>query len=50
MKGGCVVIGRGVVLILTAVDEDLGMGPDVAVAEGKVEQRVIKFPNNFKSR
>lgn len=37
MKGGCVVIGRGVVFILMVVDEDLGMGFDVVVVEGKVE-------------
>lgn len=49
MKGGCVVIGRGVVHILTAVEEDLGMRPDVAVAGGKVEQRIIKFPKIFRS-
>lgn len=41
MKGGCVVTVRGVVLALTAVEEDLGKSVDAAVTEGKVEPRII---------
>ena len=49
MKGGCVVTGRGVVLTLTTIEEDRGTSVDVAVAGDKVEQRVIEFPNIFRS-
>ena len=49
MKGGCVVTGRGVVLTLTAIEEDLDTSVDVAVAGDKVEQRIIEFPNIFRS-
>ena len=45
MKGGCAVTGIGVVLALTGVDEDLGRAVDVAFTGGKVDQRIIKFPN-----
>jgi len=47
VKGGCVVTGRAVVLTLTAEEEGLGWGVDVAVTEGKVKQRIIKFPTIF---
>ena len=49
VKGGCVVTGRGVVLTLTTIEEDRGTSVDVAVAGDKVEQRVIEFPNIFRS-
>ena len=49
MKGGCVVTGRGVVLTLTAIEEDLDTSVDVAVAGDKVEQRIIEFLNIFRS-
>jgi len=46
VKGGCVVAGIGVVLALTAVDEDIGRKLDVAVPGGKVEpdRESLSFP------
>ena len=44
MKGGGVVSGRGVVLTLLAVEDDLRGTVDVVVTGSKVEQRIISVP------
>jgi len=44
VKGGGVVSGRGVVLTLLAVEEDLRGTVDVVVTGSKVEQRSLAFP------